>query len=68
MKKRFYLLASLSLALFFSPNLVISQSMGGPGDKIYDNRLREIKPEGQGGTECRIENPEGLCTTYSVCP
>lgn len=44
------------------------QTMGGDGGKIYDNRLCSVKPGENGGTECRIENPQGLCSTYSTCP
>ncbi|QYH37351.1 hypothetical protein GYM62_00425 [Algoriphagus sp. NBT04N3] len=43
------------------------QTMGGDGGKKYDNRLCSVKPGENAGTECQIENPEGLCTEYSKC-
>lgn len=54
--------------LFATVPTSTAQTMGGSGDKIYENRLCDLRPGSQGGTECTRENPEGLCTTYVKCP
>ena len=60
----FFLTASFGLSIGVNGQ----GSIGGDGSKIYDNRLCSVKPGEIAGTECRIENPQGLCNTYSTCP
>jgi len=62
------MIVSFLFTLFGILGSVNAQVMGNPGGKIYDNRLCSVKPGENKGTECRIENPEGLCLEYSTCP
>lgn len=64
-KIKFFVPLLLFVGIFgFSAN---GQVIGGGEGKIYDNRLCSVKPGENAGTECKIENPHGLCTNYSTC-
>lgn len=64
-KKLKYLIPVVLFAGFFG-FLAFGQTMAGSGGTIYENRSCYPRP-GTTGTECVIENPQGLCTEKSVC-